>query len=158
MSNWLHPLMAAAMATIVFWIVPFAQAADYFADAESGHEDNSGLSPAEAWQSIERINQTPLNGGDTVHLKAGNVWRESLMCQSGVEGQPVTYTSYGEGPKPTLLASVDLCSPDAWVPDGRYIWKTRQARITGNEPILSFASEDWGLYCDGQGEASMTTG
>jgi hypothetical protein len=142
---------------IVFCQALFGQAADYFVAAELGHDNNSGLSRAEAWQSIERVNQAQLSAGDTVHLKAGSVWRESLMCQSGVEGRPVTYTSYGQGPKPTLLASVDLCSPDAWVPDGRNIWKTRQDRITGEEPIPSFASKDWSLYCDGEGEASMTT-
>jgi hypothetical protein len=146
------------MVVIVFCQALCGQAADYFVNAESGHDDNSGLSPAEAWQSIERVNQTRLSAGDTVHLKAGSVWRESLMCQSGVEGRPVTYTSYGEGPKPTLLASVDLCSPDTWVPDGPNVWATRRDRITGNEPIPSFASKDWSLYCDGEGEASMTTG
>ena len=158
MSNWLRPLMATAMATIVLGLAPSGWTAEYFVDAAAGRDDNSGLLPAEAWQSIERVNQARLNAGDTVRLKAGSVWRESLLCQSGVEGQPVTYTSYGDGPKPTLLASVDLCSPDAWVPDGGNFWKTREDRITGRQPIPSFASGDWSLYCDGKGEAAMTVG
>jgi hypothetical protein len=158
MSNWLRPLTVVAAATLVLGQAPSGWTAEYFVDAAAGRDGNSGLSPAEAWQSIERVNQARLNAGDTVRLKAGSVWRESLLCQSGAEGQPVTYTSFGEGPKPTLLASVDLCSPEAWVPDGGNIWKTREDKITGNEPIPSFASGDWSLYCDGKGEATMTVG
>jgi hypothetical protein len=102
------------------------------------------------------VNQAQLRPGDTVRFKAGGVWRESLICQSGAEGQPLTYTSYGDGPKPTLLASADLCSRDAWVPDGENVWKTREDQITGGKPFPSFAPGDWGIYCDGNGLATMS--
>ena len=158
MTNSLYRILVGAMAAAVLGEAASCQAAEYFVDATSGHDDNSGLSPAEAWQSIEHVNQAPLHAGDTVRFKSGGVWRETLMCQSGIESQPVTYTSYGEGPKPTLLASVNLCSPDAWIPDGENIWRTREDRITDSQPFPTFASGNWSLYCDGNGEATMTTG
>ena len=158
MSIWLRVLIVGTMPLIVFGQAASGQAVEYFVDAASGHDDDSGLAPAKAWQSIRRVNQAALRPGDTVRLKAGGVWRESLLCQSGAQGQPVTYTSYGEGAKPALLASVDLCSPDAWVADGPNIWKTREDRISGSQPLPSFAPGDWSLYCDGKAKATMTVG
>ena len=158
MTNSLCRILVGAMAAALLGEAASCQAAEYFVDATLGQDDNSGLSPAEAWQSIGHVNQAPLHGGDTVRLKAGGVWRETLMCQSGLEGQPVTYTSYGEGPKPTLLASVNLRSPDAWIPDGENIWRTREDQITDSQPYPAFASGNWSLYCDGKGAATMTGG
>lgn len=150
MNRWLCGFAAGAMMTMTA-----VQAAEYFVDAESGKDSNPGLSVTEPWQSVRQVNQAQLQPGDTVRFKAGGVWRESLDCQSGAEGRPVTYTRYGEGPKPALLASVDLCSPDAWVSDGDSIWKTRDDEIIGSRPFPSFAPGDWGLYCDGKGLATM---
>lgn len=132
------------------------QAAEYFVDSAAGRDSQSGLSPAESWQSLRRVNQARLEPGDTVRLKAGGVWRESLICRSGSEGRPITYTSFGEGQKPTLLASVDLCFPDAWVSAGDEVWQTRADRIVDQQPFPPFAPGDWGIYCDGQGLATMT--
>lgn len=146
------------VAVILLGQNPPCQAAEYFVDATSGDDDNSGRSPDEAWQSIERVNRAVLNPGDTVRLKAGNIWRESLRCRSGAEGRPVTYTRYGDGPKPALLGSVDLCSPDAWIPDGANVWKSREDKVTGSQAFPAFASGDWGIYCDGEGKATLTAG
>lgn len=158
MSNRFSLLMIAVIATALPVQALSIQAAEYYVDATSGQDDNSGLSPTEAWQSIEHVNQAQLHPGDTVRLKAGGIWRESLICQSGVEGQPVTYTSYGQGPKPMLVASVDLRSPKAWIADGDDVWKTREDRITGSQPFPEFASRSWSLYCDGEGKAALTAG
>lgn len=37
------------------------------------------------------------------------------MPKSGEEGRPVTYTTYGKGPKPILQQSVDRSKPGDWV-------------------------------------------
>lgn len=154
MDRWTCNLLVGVMMMMTMTMT--GQAAEYFVDAASGKDRNSGLSPAEAWQSIGRVNHARLQPGDTVRFKAGSVWRESLSCQSGTEGHPVTYTGYGDGPKPTLLASTDLCSPDLWIADGDNIWKTREDSILGTQPFPAFAPGDWGIYCDGNGLATMT--
>ncbi|MBT3375520.1 MAG: right-handed parallel beta-helix repeat-containing protein [Lentisphaerae bacterium] len=150
MNRWLCGLAAGAMMTM-----SVIQAAEYFVDSQAGDDSNSGLSVTEPWQFVRRVNQAQLQPGDTVRFKAGTVWRESLTCRSGAEGRPVTYTSYGTGPKPALLASVDLCSRDAWVSDGGNIWRTREDTMTGSRPFPSFAPGDWGIYCDGDGLATL---
>lgn len=151
MNRWLCGLALGAMMTM-----STVQSAEHFVDAELGKDSNSGLSVVDPWRSVRRVNRTQLQPGDTVRFKAGGVWRESLICQSGAEGHPVIYTSYGEGPKPAFLASVDLCSRDAWKSDGGAIWKTRDDTINGSRPFPSFAPGDWGIYCDGNGLATLT--
>ena len=47
------------------------QAAEYFVDAGSGKDSNTGLSATQPWQSVRRVNQAPLQPGDTVRFKAG---------------------------------------------------------------------------------------
>ena len=136
--------------------VTAVQSAEYFVDAESGKDNNSGLSVAEAWCSVGQVNRADLKPGDTVRFKAGCTWRESLVCRSGAEGNPITYTRYGEGDKPTLLSSVDLASPECWVSEGDNIWKTRNDSIIGSEPFSTFASGGWSLHCDGKGSAAVT--
>jgi hypothetical protein len=153
MNGWRCSLAMGVMMTM-----SVVQAAVYFVDAESGKDSNPGLSVTEPWQSVRRVNRAELQPGDTVRFKAGGVWRESLTCQGGAEGRSITYTSYGTGPKPALLGSADLCSRDAWVADGGNVWKTREDKTTGGESLPSFAPGDWGIYCDGDGLATMTAG
>jgi hypothetical protein len=136
-------------------VMASGRAAKYFVDAASGRDSNSGSSADAPWQSVRRVNQARLGPGDTVRFKAGCVWRESLDCRSGIEGRPVTHSSYGEGPKPALQASLDLGSLDAWIAAGSNVWKTCEDSIIDRQPLPSFAPGDWGIYCDGNGLATM---
>lgn len=50
-----------------------------------------------------------LKKGDIVYLKRGDVWQGETIVT--VEG--VTYSAYGNGPKPIIESSpVDGCNPD----------------------------------------------
>ena len=52
-----------------------------------------------------------LKKGDIVYLKRGDVWQGETIVT--VEG--VTYSAYGNGPKPIIESSpVDGCNPDDW--------------------------------------------
>ena len=153
MKNWIRTFAAGTMMAVAT-----AQGAEYYVNAASGKDSNPGTSAEAPWRSVQQVNEAGLEPGDTVRFKAGGVWRETLLCQSGAAGSPVTYTGYGEGPKPTLLGSVDLCARDMWVPDGSSIWKTREDTITVSRPLPAFAPGDWGIYCDGKGRATMTVG
>jgi len=137
-------------------MVATTHATDYYVDAELGRDDNAGSSAAAPWQTVRQVNHAALQPGDTVHFKAGCPWRESLSCQSGAAGRPVTYTRYGEGPKPALFASVDLASEDSWVAQGQNIWRTPEDEIGASRPFPEFEPGDWGIYCDGDGLATMS--
>lgn len=150
MSHW------SKAATIgVVMSITNACAAEYFVDASNGRDSNSGLSPAEAWQSVRQVNSTALKPGDVVRFKAGEIWRESLQAKSGAPGQPITFTSYGEGPKPALYASVDLAAPDIWTDLGNNIWATKADSWDNYRPHATFAPGDWNIFCDGDARATL---
>ena len=93
-----------------------------------GSDYNDGLSPETAWCSLDKVNsgipasadwkynnpdfpefiwaglhpdlRVELLPGDAVLFERGGVWRGVLRCAAGV-----TYSAYGEGPKPAIYAS-----------------------------------------------------
>jgi len=66
-----------------------------------GSDKNNGRSPETAWATLDKVNKTKLRSGDGVFLKRGDIWRaQGLMCQEGI-----TYSAYGEGPKPAIYGS-----------------------------------------------------
>ena len=56
------------------------EAAENYVDAEEGRDSNAGRSDDEPWQSIRRVNRARLQPGDTMRLRAGCSWRESLAA------------------------------------------------------------------------------
>lgn len=99
-------------------------AENYYVDAVNGSDTNAGTSPENAWKTVRKVNEFDFQPGDVIHFRAGQVWRESLHCQSGAENKPLTYTRYGSGAKPVFLASLDVCLEHLWVDRGNNIWST----------------------------------
>ncbi|MEO0249678.1 MAG: hypothetical protein ABIN58_09135 [candidate division WOR-3 bacterium] len=94
---------------------------NYFVDASGGNDSWSGLSPmydggiGGPWKTLNQISKFCFSPGDTVLLKSGEVWREQLIIPSlGSYQEPITFTSYGEGPKPVILPSKFFSSGTAW--------------------------------------------
>ena len=81
-------------------------AATYYVDATGGNDVRSGTSPANAWRTLQRVNSTVLNPGDSVLLRRGGIWREKLyILQSGTAGSTITYAAYGTGAVPVIDGS-----------------------------------------------------
>jgi len=73
-----------------------AWSADFYVHA-SGSDTNSG-SQASPWKTIAKVNATTLNPGDSVNFNGGQTFTGTLnISQSGVNGNPITYRSYGTG-------------------------------------------------------------
>lgn len=101
-----------------------ANAAEYYV-SNSGDDDNSGTAPTAAWQSIAKLNGFQFESGDIIHFQCGGQWRGQIVPCSGSPQGHVTYTSYGNGPKPLLLGSVEMNDPGDWKPVGANLWQTR---------------------------------
>ena len=68
-----------------------------------GNDALSGRSDANAWATISKVNSTSFSAGDTVSLKCGSTWEEQITVgQSGNEGTPIVFTSYGSGALPII--------------------------------------------------------
>lgn len=95
---------------------------NFYVSAE-GNDDNDGLTPGTAWRSLEKVNEVLLGYADTVRFRSGDIFRGSLVPQSGRNGEPIVYTRFGKGEKPVLEPSWDASDPSDWVKAGRRLWK-----------------------------------
>src|SRR5262249_49968892 len=73
-------------------------AATYYADSLSGNDNNSGLSPSSAWQTIARVNQVSFLPADSILLKRGCVWQGTGFKATGHGSiqSPITLADYGD--------------------------------------------------------------
>lgn len=102
---------------LAFLLVGFAApgwAAIYYVDNALGNDNNSGLSQSSAWKTAWKTRVHPLQPGDTVLFKRGQVWRELLMnTNSGTSSNPIRFGAYGSGPKPVFSGADRLLD---WTP------------------------------------------
>ncbi|HEO71642.1 MAG TPA: hypothetical protein ENN80_10295, partial [Candidatus Hydrogenedentes bacterium] len=131
--------------------------------ANSGSDDNAGLSPDAPWASLAQVNTAALEAGDSVLFKRGDMWRGQLAPQSGsAEGGHITYGAYGEGPKPRLLGSVAKNSPGDWRDEGGNIWSTGGLKGVSGEGIVNLLPNSgfdtdtagWSLHTEGGARVS----
>jgi hypothetical protein len=100
-----------------------ASAATYYVSSSSGNDANSGTSSAAAWQTIAHVNGQSFLAGDSILLKRGDVWNESLApAASGSAGNPITFDAYGTGVPPNLTGYYAVPAT-AWVLVTGNAWK-----------------------------------
>lgn len=84
--------------------IPDREGGKTFYISPNGNDENDGLSPETAWQTLNRLQTFDamrlLKAGDTVRFERGGEWRGTLICRPGVN-----YGAYGTGSKPILNAS-----------------------------------------------------
>ena len=66
---------------------------EYYVSAQNGDDSNSGLSPTEAWRTIQQAADT-LQAGDTVYIMAGNYNESVWLKNSGSVDNYITYAAY----------------------------------------------------------------
>src|ERR1700727_394080 len=80
-----------------------ASAATYYVSSSTGNDANSGTAATAPWQTIAHVNGQSFLPGDSILLKRGDVWNESLTPpSSGSSGNPITFDAYGTGAPPNL--------------------------------------------------------
>jgi hypothetical protein len=68
----------------------------YYIDTENGAYYNTGHSPSQAWESVDRIMERTWGPGDTILIKRGTVYNGTLTLKgSGSEEAPVVIDAYG---------------------------------------------------------------
>ncbi len=91
---------------LMLFMAQTARAADrtFYVDAEAGHDQNTGLSPEQAWRTLEVSKGLSLRAGDKLLLKKGCVFQGQLVLDnaSGTSETPVVVDSYGEGAAPVI--------------------------------------------------------
>lgn len=131
------------MALLLSCSLALAEGRTFYVDAAAGDDQRDGLTGADAWRTLQRVNAADLRPGDTVRFKRGGTWRGTLRPASGDEHAPVTYTAYGEGDKPALLGSRPRNNPDDWAKVRDHIWATRPLIFTRRDKLADLRSSKW---------------
>ena len=77
----------------------------FYVSSSQGKDSNKGLSAEQAWKSLKRVQKERLVPGDQVQFRAGDHFTGQLIIdESGQPGSAITFTAYGEGPRPILNA------------------------------------------------------
>jgi polysaccharide deacetylase len=131
----------AAAIAVVCAFGQLALGSTYFVDATNGDDAADGLSQANAWKSIAKVNGSSFLPGDQILFKRGEVWRESLVPpSSGSAGNPIKFDAYGSGEAPTITGYFPLASA-AWTLDSGSVWK---ATVTTNSMFWVQFGSIWG--------------
>lgn len=92
----------------------------YYIDSTLGKNSNDGLTPSSPIKSHENLE---LKSGDIVLFKRGTSYRTGIKSPS-LEGDPITYSSYGEGAPPVFYGSRNYSGCSFWKQtDQKNIWK-----------------------------------
>ncbi|MEN8228068.1 MAG: hypothetical protein ABFS38_07915 [Bacteroidota bacterium] len=76
----------------------------YYIDATGGDDAATGTSKDAAWKGFMNIDRMELAPGDSVLLKRGEYWTESLLLHgSGEAGNEITVASYGTSPEQPII-------------------------------------------------------
>lgn len=92
----------------------------YYVDDERGDDGNDGNSSEVPWKSLDKVNSTVFQPGDTICFRAGGSWEGMLNPKgSGSSDAPIILDQYGEGDKPLILgnggeAAIKLESQEYW--------------------------------------------
>jgi len=127
-----------------------------FVDSQSGQDGNDGLSPDHAWQSLDRVNAAELKPGDTVRFRCGGLWRGSLVPASGDEDAPVSYTSFGQGPKPQILGSLPRNRAEDWVQVRENLWATLPMEYRLGDEVLDLHGGKWSRHQEEGASVELT--
>ncbi|MHA6480987.1 discoidin domain-containing protein [Paenibacillus sp. strain BS8-2] len=120
----------------------------YYVDSADGDDGAAGTSEGAAWQSLNKVNATVFQPGDTILFKAGGAWQGTLYPKgSGAEGSPISIDKYGEGPKPLIAgngadAAVYFYSQEYW--EVRNLEITNSAVVPGERRGVHVAGNSGG--------------
>ena len=100
-------MKAAVLATKSDYVA--AKGTHYHVSAD-GDDSRDGRSPETAIRSLAAVGKLALKVGDAVLFRRGDLFRGTVSARPGV-----TYSAYGEGPKPVLAGSSrDWADPALW--------------------------------------------
>ena len=75
----------------------------FFIDAVGGNDNNSGLSPEDAYATFKRINGITLSAGTKVLLKSGTKYSGPVVFKgTSTSSEPIIISSYGGDKKPLI--------------------------------------------------------
>ena len=96
--------ISAALLLIVCLVAPVRmRATTFYVDSQKGLDSNSGTSPAQSWQTLQKVNENHYLPGDHILFRRGSRWEGRLVLSvSGARGAPIVVDSFGSGSLPRI--------------------------------------------------------
>jgi hypothetical protein len=128
-----------------------ANATGYYVDSILGNDAFDGKSSATPWRTLGKVNAllgsaakppAAIVAGDTVYLRTGRVWDETLVIRrSGTSTAPIKFAGYGDAgaTPPTLRASTAILGPWARSNSDPPLY---QIKVPGDIGQLTFSSAE----------------
>jgi hypothetical protein len=119
--------------TILLFCSPL-WATTYYVDncVSVGNDLNKGTSPSAPWLTINKVNTSKFNPGDSILFQSTCTWREQLTVpSSGSAGSPIMFGAYGTGAAP-IISGADILS--SWIPEGAVYYSP--ASVQPNQVFL----------------------
>src|ERR1022692_2695753 len=96
---------ASPIVVPIFFNIANASGTTYYVDncVTVGNDSNNGTSTSTPWLTVNKVNTSSFNPGDSVLFEKTCTWREQLQPPSaGSAGNPITIGSYGIGTNPII--------------------------------------------------------
>ena len=111
----------------------------------TGNDLNTGLSDAQAWSSMQKVNAATygtFHAGDSILFNRGDTWRWQLWVDDcGTSDAWLYYGAYGTGAKPKIFNSVQANSTGDWTEVSTNLWQNSNASFTDDVGNLVFNNE-----------------
>ncbi len=144
---------------LVFMGAGVACASDYYVDCNFGANGNPGTSPDVAWRTLLQVGISSFLPGDTINLKRGCTWNETLTPPSSgtnpaTGGALIKIDSYGSGPAPHLTGYLPIAAR-FWTEVGTSnVWyATLFSATSGLSSVVQCGTR--GFYCLTQAPAEL---
>ncbi|MEI8274286.1 MAG: hypothetical protein WCG08_16865 [Paludibacter sp.] len=134
---------------ILFLVTAVKVNATNYYIAANGDDGANGTTPATAWQSISKLNNSSslFTPGTTVYFNKGDVFYGTInVPKSGASGSPITLSAYGTGAKPIITGFKTLTT---WTNEGGGIYSaTITTSILTNMVTIDGKQVGMGRYPD----------
>ncbi len=136
--------------SFIFFVSPILAGTIYYVDATEGNDSNNGSSPAYAWKTINRVNNSwaLINPGDQILLKRGEEFIGTRLSieKGGSELNPLVIGAYGEGENPIISNS----------PGGIGCWEDNLSYINIQDLIIKNITEAQAISIRAEGLSHIT--
>lgn len=128
--------MKLIVTAFFLFILNVVNATTYYVDFTGGNNGNTGLSGAQAWKTISKVNGFAFLAGDIVLFKSGETWLGETLIppRSGTAATPMIFGRYGTGAKPLISGFITI---SAWTNLGSNIY---EATVTGSPATVNMVT------------------
>lgn len=103
----------------------------YYIDTNNGEYYNTGHSPSQAWEGVNRINERVWQPGDTILIKRGTKFNGSLVLKgSGTAIAPIVISAYGDESLPLPEINAEGKKDEAILVRNVQYWEIKNLKIT----------------------------